>query len=63
MYFTMDIGTIMNVSQAKCAVGNYKEAEEAFLLIQNEKIRSDYTYISHLARCCKCLMINICNCH
>ncbi|KAJ1527866.1 hypothetical protein ONE63_007804 [Megalurothrips usitatus] len=36
---------------AKCAVGNYKEAEEAFLLIQNEKIRSDYTYISHLARC------------
>ena len=50
-YFYTDDTFNFNYAQAKCAVGNYKEAEEAFLLIQNEKIRSDYTYISHLARC------------
>ena len=39
--------------QAQAAKGNYKEAEETFLMIQNEKLKSDYVYISHLARCCK----------
>lgn len=39
--------------QAKLALKNYKEAEELFMLIQNEKLLNDYVYISHLARCCK----------
>lgn len=43
-----------NVSfQAKAAVGDYKEAEEVFLLIQNEKIKNDYVFLSWLARCCE----------
>ncbi|XP_014893139.1 intraflagellar transport protein 56 isoform X1 [Poecilia latipinna] len=40
-----------NYAQAKAALGNYKEAEELFLLIQNEKIKEDYVYLSWLARC------------
>ncbi|KAG8236458.1 hypothetical protein J437_LFUL016909 [Ladona fulva] len=40
-----------NYAQAKAAVGNYKEAEEAFHLVQNEKLKNDYTFISLLARC------------
>lgn len=32
-------------------MGNFKEAEEVFLLITNEKIKSEYTYLSWLARC------------
>lgn len=39
--------------QAKAAVGDYKEAEEVFLLIQNEKIKNDYVFLSWLARCCE----------
>ena len=45
--------------QAKAAVGDYKEAEEGFLLIQSEKIKHDYVYLSWLARCCK-YYIQIC---
>ncbi|XP_067005193.2 intraflagellar transport protein 56 isoform X2 [Anabrus simplex] len=50
-YFFNDDNFNFNYAQAKAASGNYKEAEEAFHLIQNEKIKSDYVYISHLARC------------
>lgn len=39
--------------QAKAAIGDYKEAEEVFLLIQNEKIKNDYVFLSWLARCCE----------
>ncbi|KAK3907924.1 Intraflagellar transport protein 56 [Frankliniella fusca] len=39
-YFYTDDTFNFNYAQAKCAVGNFKEAEEAFLLIQNEKIRN-----------------------
>jgi hypothetical protein len=39
--------------QAQVAKGNYKEAEDTFLMIQNDKLKNDYVYISHLARCCK----------
>ena len=43
----------MFLPQAKAAVGDYKEAEEVFLLIQNEKIKNDYVFLSWLARCCE----------
>ncbi|XP_069053286.1 intraflagellar transport protein 56 isoform X1 [Lepisosteus oculatus] len=50
-YFYNDDTFNFNYAQAKAAVGNYREAEEVFLLIQNEKIKRDYTYLSWLARC------------
>eukprot|EP00116_Pleurobrachia_bachei_P006614 sb/3466876/ len=40
-----------NCGQAKAATGNYKEAEEIFLMIQSEKLKSDYVYLGWLARC------------
>jgi intraflagellar transport protein 56 len=42
-----------NFAQAKASTGSYQEAEEIFLLINSEKYKSDYVYISWLARCCK----------
>ncbi|CAD5118878.1 DgyrCDS7551 [Dimorphilus gyrociliatus] len=50
-YFYNDDLFNYNYAQAKAAVGNFKEAEEVFLLITNEKIKSEYTYLSWLARC------------
>jgi len=50
-YFYNDDSFNFNYAQAKAAVGNYKEAEEVFLLIQSEKIKNDYTYIAWLSRC------------
>ncbi|GLH16206.1 Intraflagellar transport protein 56 [Gryllus bimaculatus] len=50
-YFFNDDCFNFNYAQAKCATGSYKEAEETFQLIQNEKIKNDYVYISLLARC------------
>ncbi|XP_078035780.1 tetratricopeptide repeat domain 26 [Augochlora pura] len=40
-----------NYAQAQAAAGYFKEAEEAFLTIRNEKYKNDYIYISLLARC------------
>ncbi|KAJ8319241.1 hypothetical protein KUTeg_004332 [Tegillarca granosa] len=50
-YFFNDDVFNFNYAQAKASVGNYKEAEEVFLLIQSDKIKNDYTYLSWLARC------------
>ncbi|NP_001008617.1 intraflagellar transport protein 56 [Danio rerio] len=50
-YFYNDDTFSFNYAQAKAALGNYREAEELFLLIQNEKIKSDYVFQSWLARC------------
>uniref|UniRef100_A0A3Q3ENL1 Intraflagellar transport protein 56 n=1 Tax=Labrus bergylta TaxID=56723 RepID=A0A3Q3ENL1_9LABR len=50
-YFFNDDTFNFNYAQAKAALGNFKQAEEIFLLIQNEKIKNDYVYISWLARC------------
>ncbi|XP_069684977.1 intraflagellar transport protein 56 [Periplaneta americana] len=50
-YFFNDDSFNFNFAQAQAAKGNYKEAEETFLMIQNEKLKNDYVYISHLARC------------
>ncbi|KXS09778.1 TPR-like protein [Gonapodya prolifera JEL478] len=50
-YFYNDDTFNLNYGQAKVAVGAYEEAEEALCLVQNEKLKSTYTYLSHLARC------------
>ncbi|XP_075038989.1 intraflagellar transport protein 56 isoform X2 [Mixophyes fleayi] len=50
-YFYSDDSFNFNYAQAKAAAGNYKEAEEVFLLIQSEKLKNDYIYLSWLARC------------
>lgn len=50
-YFYNDDSFNFNYAQAKASVGNFKEAEETFLLIQSEKLRNSYIYISWLARC------------
>jgi intraflagellar transport protein 56 len=47
-----------NFAQAQCALGAYSEAEEALLLIQNEKYKNEYTYISHLVKCCNYIYFN-----
>lgn len=49
---------IIFLLQAKAALGHFKEAEEIFLMVQNEKLHNDYVYISHLARCCKIQIIH-----
>ncbi|XP_019336464.1 intraflagellar transport protein 56 isoform X2 [Alligator mississippiensis] len=50
-YFYNDDTFNFNYAQAKAATGNFSEGEEVFLLIQNEKIKNDYVYLSWLARC------------
>ncbi|CAJ0931732.1 unnamed protein product [Ranitomeya imitator] len=50
-YFYNDDTFNFDYAQAKAAAGNSKEAEEVFLLIQSEKIKNDYVYLSWLARC------------
>lgn len=50
-YFYNDDCFNYNYAQGKAATGNYKEAEEVFMLIQKENYRNDYTYLSWLARC------------
>ncbi|XP_058493513.1 intraflagellar transport protein 56-like [Solea solea] len=40
-----------NYAQAKAALGYYKEAEVIFQLVQSDKIKNDYIYLSWLARC------------
>ncbi|KAM4671325.1 intraflagellar transport protein 56 isoform 1-T1 [Amazona ochrocephala] len=50
-YFYNDDIFNFNYAQAKAATGCFKEAEEVFLLIQSEKIKRDFVYISWLARC------------
>lgn len=49
-YFYNDDMFNFNYAQTKAAVGNFKEAEEVFLLIQSDKLKNDYTYLSWLAR-------------
>ncbi|KAL3272369.1 hypothetical protein HHI36_013847 [Cryptolaemus montrouzieri] len=50
-YFHSDDTFNFNFGQAKTACGQYKEAEESLLLVKSEKIKNDYIYLSHLARC------------
>ncbi|KAG5455874.1 MAG: hypothetical protein BJ554DRAFT_4555 [Olpidium bornovanus] len=50
-YFFNDDIFNYNYGQAKTATGAYAEAEEILLMVQSEKFKSEYAYISHLARC------------
>ena len=52
-YFFNDDVFNFNYAQAKAATGNFQEAEEIFLLINSDKIKNDYVYLSWLARCCE----------
>ena len=50
-YFYSEDTFNFNYGQAKAAVGNYQEAEEILLNINDEKLKTDYAYLSWLARC------------
>eukprot|EP00276_Gloeochaete_wittrockiana_P020210 CAMPEP_0184339664 /NCGR_PEP_ID=MMETSP1089-20130417/8337_1 /TAXON_ID=38269 ORGANISM="Gloeochaete wittrockiana, Strain SAG46.84" /NCGR_SAMPLE_ID=MMETSP1089 /ASSEMBLY_ACC=CAM_ASM_000445 /LENGTH=542 /DNA_ID=CAMNT_0026667039 /DNA_START=64 /DNA_END=1689 /DNA_ORIENTATION=- len=50
-YFYNDDDFNWNYALAKAATGQFKDAEETLLLIQNEKYRNEYCYLSWLARC------------
>lgn len=50
-YFYNDDLFNFNYAQTKAAVRKYAEAEEVFLLIQSEKLKNEYSYLSWLARC------------
>eukprot|EP00842_Homolaphlyctis_polyrhiza_P006873 jgi/Hompol1/775/HPOL_002573-RA len=50
-YFYNDDTFNYNYAQAKVATGAYEEGEELLLMIQNEKYKNEYAYLSHLARC------------
>jgi len=41
----------MNYGQALASTSQWREAEQAFLLVQGERIKNDYVYLSWLARC------------
>merc|ERR1711959_197317 len=50
-YFANDDDFNWNYGIACAAAEDYKEGKEALLLIQNEKYRADFCYLSWLARC------------
>ncbi|TPX60346.1 hypothetical protein CcCBS67573_g09009 [Chytriomyces confervae] len=50
-YFYNDDTFNYNYGQAKVAAGAYEEAEDILLLVQNDKFKSEYAYLSHLAKC------------
>ncbi|CAD7948025.1 unnamed protein product [Amoebophrya sp. A25] len=50
-YFSTDDDFNWNYGITCANVGEYKEAKEAFQMIQTEKYRSEFTFLSWLARC------------
>ena len=50
-YFINDDDFNWNNGIANASAGEYQEAEESFLRIQIEKLKSDYIYMSWLSRC------------
>ncbi|XP_071568504.1 intraflagellar transport protein 56 isoform X2 [Temnothorax nylanderi] len=50
-YFSNQDNFNFNYAQAQAGAGYFKEAEEAFLMIRNEKYKNDYIYISLLSYC------------
>jgi|UniRef100_A0A7S4FKV4 intraflagellar transport protein 56 len=50
-YFPQDDDFNWNIGIAQAAAGQYKDALETLQLIQNEKYKVEYCYISWLARC------------
>jgi len=49
-FFQNDDDFNWNYAIASAAAGDYKEAEEGFLLVQNEKYKMEYCYATWLAR-------------
>jgi intraflagellar transport protein 56 len=49
-YFINDDDFNWNFGLASASSGSFKDAEEALLQIQNEKYKSEYTYLSWLCR-------------
>lgn len=50
-YFTSDDDFHWNYGIACASTGDFKEAKESLLLIQNEKYKAEFCYLSWLARC------------
>jgi len=50
-YFLNDDDFNWNFGIASASAGEYKEAEEGFLQIQNDKYKNEYIYLSWLCRC------------
>ncbi len=50
-YFYSDDTFNFNYGQAQAASGAFKDAEQSFLLIENDKMKYDYVFLSWLARC------------
>ncbi|XP_075973258.1 tetratricopeptide repeat domain 26 isoform X2 [Anticarsia gemmatalis] len=50
-FFVNDDTFNFNYAQAKVATGFYREAEEVLLTIQDENIRSSFTFLACLCRC------------
>ncbi|XP_004921964.1 intraflagellar transport protein 56 isoform X2 [Bombyx mori] len=50
-FFVNDDTFNFNYAQAKVATGFYREAEECLLAIQDENMRSSFTYLACLCRC------------
>ncbi|KAL0271923.1 UNVERIFIED_CONTAM: hypothetical protein PYX00_005071 [Menopon gallinae] len=50
-YFFNNDSFNFNFAQAQVAMGSFAEAEETLLLIQNEKLKNEYCYVTHLCRC------------
>ncbi|XP_018058430.1 PREDICTED: intraflagellar transport protein 56 [Atta colombica] len=50
-YFSNQDNFNFNYAQAQAGAGYFKEAEEVFLMIRNEKYKNDYIYISLLSYC------------
>ncbi|KAJ3100755.1 Intraflagellar transport protein 56 [Physocladia obscura] len=50
-YFYNDDTFNYNYGQAKVAAAAYEEAEDILLMIQSDKLKNEYAYLSHLAKC------------
>jgi len=50
-YFANDDDFHWNYGLTCAATGDYKEGKEALLLVQNEKYRAEFVYLSNLSRC------------
>jgi len=50
-YFYNDDTFNFDYGQCLASLDRWKDAEEAFLLIQSERIRNEYTYLAWLAKC------------
>jgi intraflagellar transport protein 56 len=51
-YFFNDDNFNFNFGQVKAGMGQWQEAEEALLAVQSDAVKSDFAYLSHLAKCC-----------